>query len=86
MRSDFDDFRAAFFDRDLGQKWGRVSIRWQSKMLRDKIPRRVHGPVTKTKRKHQIYSNIHTRGHRKAQLRPRSKGTQDKIRAFQGMI
>ena len=47
-------------------------------MLRDKIPRRVHGPLTKTKRKHLRYDNTHTKAHR---LRP-----QRHTIAFEGMI
>ena len=48
------------------------------KILRDKIRRRVHGPLTKTKRKHPRYGNTQTRARR---LRPRRH-----TRAFEGMI
>ena len=73
-------FRSIVCDRDLVQKWGLFLIREDGdrKMLRDKIPRRVHGPLTKTKRKHQRYDNTHTKAHR---LRP-----QRHTIAFEGMI
>ena len=60
-KMDFDDFRAAaFFDLAFSiatsyRKMGVLFIREDGdrKILRVKIPRRVHGPLTKTKRKHQ---------------------------------
>ena len=48
------------------------------KILRDKIPRRVHDPLTITKRKHQRYGNKDTRAHRLTPQRHTS--------AFEGMI
>ena len=82
-RSDFDDFRAAFFHQafpiatsyiDWGDFRSEDSDR---KILHDKIPRHVHGPLTKTERKQQRYDNTHTRAIR---FRP-----QRYTRTFEGM-